>query len=100
MTDESAEFETGELLSAIGKVQIPEPRVLEDAREVLWSAIASEMLGIGPAGEQAIVTGGSAGADEDHRKAVRRRQTERSRDDRRMSMGGGDPGQLGVKYPV
>jgi len=100
MSDESAEFETGELLSAIGKVQMPEPRVLEDAREVLWSAIASDMLGIGPAGEQVTVTGGSAGGDEDHRRTVRRRQTERSRDDRRMSMGGGDPGQLGVKYPV
>ncbi len=74
MSDESAGLETGELLSAIGKVRMPEPRVLEDAREVLWSAIASEMLGIGPSGEQATVTGGSAGGDEDHRRTVRRRQ--------------------------
>ena len=74
MSDQSAEFEVGEVLRAIGKVQLPEPRVLDNAREVLWSAIASEMLGIGPSGEQATVTGGSAGRDEDHRRTVRRRQ--------------------------
>jgi hypothetical protein len=78
MSDKSAGFETGELLRAIGKVQMPEPRVLEDAREVLWSAIASEMLGIGPAGEQ-------------NDRTTRRRQTDRSPDERKMSTGGEDP---------
>jgi hypothetical protein len=87
MSDELAEWETGGLLRALGEVRRPEPRVLEDAREVLWSAVASEMLGVGPSGEQATVTG----ADEDRRRTVRRRQTERSPDNRRMSMGGGDP---------
>lgn len=94
MSGEPPESETGELLSAIGKVRMPEPRVLEDAREVLWSAIASEMLGIGPSGEQATVTARSTAAGEDHRRTVRRRQPERPRNDRRMSAGGGDPGQL------
>jgi hypothetical protein len=91
MSDESAEFGTGELLSAIGKVRLPEPRALEDAREVLWSAIAREMLDTGSAGEQVTMTGESTGREEDHRGTARRRQTERSKDKRRMSMGEGDP---------
>jgi DNA-directed RNA polymerase specialized sigma24 family protein len=36
---------------AAGQVPIPEPRVLQEAREALWSAIASEMLGMGSARE-------------------------------------------------
>lgn len=52
MTDNPAELRASELLAAMGAVQPPEPRVLENAREVLWSAVASEMLGTGPAGEQ------------------------------------------------
>lgn len=91
MSDEPAGLESGELLSAIGRVPTPEPRVLEDARDVLWSAIASEMLSTGACGEQATVTGGSTGGEEDRRRTARRRQAERSRDDRRRSMGGGDP---------
>lgn len=78
MSDQSAEFEVGEVLRAIGKVQLPEPRVLDNAREVLWSAIASEMLGIGPAGEK-------------HHTITRRHQTGRAPGERRMSMGGGEP---------
>ncbi len=92
MNDEPAGPETGELLSAIGKVAMPEPRVLDDAREVLWSAIAGEMLGTGPSGgpaKQAAVARGPAGGQEDRRRAVRRRQTERSPDDRRSTGGGG-----------
>jgi hypothetical protein len=92
MSDESAEFEANQLLRTIGKVQVPEPSVLEDAREVLWSAVADEMLGARPAGEQATVTGGSAGREEERRKRTRRRQAGRSGGERRMSMGGGgDP---------
>jgi hypothetical protein len=91
MSDEPAEFGAGELLSAIGKVPMPEPRVLEGAREVLWAAIAGEMLGIGSAGEQATMARGSAGRGEDHRGKARRRQADRTRNEGRMSMGGGDP---------
>lgn len=49
MSDDMAEFEADRLLRAIGQVQLPAPRVLEAAREALWSAIASEMLGTAPA---------------------------------------------------
>jgi hypothetical protein len=87
MSDNSAEFE---LLRAIGRVRRPAPRVLEDAREALWSAVASAMLDIGPAGEQTTTVGRSAGRYGDHRPA--RHQPDRSRSDRRMSTGGADPG--------
>jgi hypothetical protein len=86
MSDKSAEFDAGELLRAIGEVRMPAPRVLEDARAVLWSAVASETLGMGR----------PAGREEQHR-ATRRRQTDRSQDGRKMSMGGGDPGS--GQYP-
>ena len=90
MSDESAKFGARDLLRALGTVRMPEPRVLDDARDVLWSAIADEMLGIGAAGEQATATGGPASGEEDHRRTARRRQTDLSRGERRMSMGGGD----------
>ena len=87
MSDNSAEFE---LLRLIGQVRRPAPRVLEDAREALWSAVASAMLDIGPAGEQTTTTGRSPGRQEDHRTA-RRHQPDRSQNERRMSTGGTDP---------
>jgi hypothetical protein len=87
MSDNSAEFE---LLRAIGQVRRPAPRVLEDAREALWSAVASAMLDIGPAGEETI-PGRSAGRQEDHRQA-RRHQPDRPQNERRMSTGRADPG--------
>jgi hypothetical protein len=77
MSDESAKSGAGDLLHALGKVPMPEPRVLDDAREVLWSAIADEMLGIGAASGH-------------HRRKARRRQTDLPGGERRMSMGGGD----------
>jgi hypothetical protein len=87
VTSEPAEFEADELLRIIGEVRVPEPSVLQNAREVLWSAIAAEMLGTGPAGEQARLTGGSAGQAEEHRSTTRRRQTGESGGERRLSMG-------------
>jgi hypothetical protein len=87
MSDNSAKFE---LLRAIGQVRRPAPRVLDDAREALWSAVASAMLDIGPAGEQTTTVGRSAGRQEDHRPA-RRHQPDRSRSESRMSTGGADP---------
>jgi hypothetical protein len=86
MSDNSAEFE---LLRAIGQVRRPAPRVLEDAREALWSAVASAMLSIRPVGEQTTTAGGSTGR-EFGRRAARRPQPDGSQDGRRMSMGGGD----------
>jgi Beta-lactamase len=79
------------VLRVIGQVRRPAPRVLEDAREALWSAVASAMLGIGPAGEQTTTTGRSPGRQEDHRTA-RRHEPDCSQNDRRMSSGGADPG--------
>jgi hypothetical protein len=88
MSDNSAEFE---LLRAIGQVRRPAPRGLEDAREALWSAVASAMLDIGPASEQTPTVGTSAGKQEDHRLAPPH-QPDRSQNQRRMSTGGADPG--------
>jgi hypothetical protein len=73
MSDKPEEFVAGELLRALGKVAMPEQRVLEDAREALWSAIAGEMLGIGP-----------------ERDRVKRRPAN-PQDRRKMSQGGGGP---------
>jgi hypothetical protein len=39
-----------ELLRALGQVEPPVPAALEAAREVLWSAVAAEMLAADPAG--------------------------------------------------
>lgn len=91
MSDKPEKSDASELLRAMGKVPMPEQRVLKDAREVLWSAIASEMLGIGLARDRATATGGSAGREEDHHRTTRRRQTNQSQDQRKMSMGGGGP---------
>jgi hypothetical protein len=87
MTDEPAACQAGEVLRAIGKVQVPAPRVLEKARELLWSAVAGEMLGMDDAGGQPTATRGSTGRAE---RTPQRRQTDRPHDERKMSMGGGD----------
>jgi hypothetical protein len=88
MNDDSGELE---LLRVIGRVRRPAPRVLEDAREALWSAVASAMLDIGAAGEQTTTVRRSAGRQEDHPTA-RRHQPDGSQNERRMSSGGADPG--------
>ena len=56
MTQESPE---SDLLGALGHVDPPPPGVLDAAREVLWSAVAQEMLATGPASGQ--VTGAASG---------------------------------------
>jgi len=45
-----ADPELDELLRALGPAEPPGPGALEAAREVLWSAVAGEMLAVGPAG--------------------------------------------------
>lgn len=72
MTDNPAELQASELLAAMGTVQPPEPRVLEDAREVLWSAVASEMLGTGPAGQQ--TTAAPASGQRQHQSPTTRQR--------------------------
>ncbi|HSZ38829.1 MAG TPA: hypothetical protein VK817_02610 [Trebonia sp.] len=62
--------EADELLREAGEVPPPEPRVLDGAREALWSVIAGEMLG------------------QDNRGPARRRQADRPQDGRGKSVGG------------
>ena len=59
MTPESAE---PDLLAALGHVDPPPPGVLDAAREVLWSAVAQEMLATGPASGHAADVGRSESA--------------------------------------
>jgi hypothetical protein len=87
MSDEPGEFEGSELLRAAGRVRKPEPRVLAGAREALWSAIASEMLGTGPGGEQTA----AAGREREPGRTARRRQAGRPQGEREVPAGGGDP---------
>jgi hypothetical protein len=56
-----AEPDTAGQLRALGEVRAPAPGVLQAAREVLWSAVAEETLGAGPAGE----SGGTTAATTD-----------------------------------
>jgi hypothetical protein len=84
MTDDPADLRASDLLAAMGTVQPPEPRILEHAREVLWSAVASEMLGTGPAGEQ--TTAGQASDHKQHDLTTRQYLTDRSPDEGTTSM--------------
>jgi hypothetical protein len=90
MSNEPSQPTATELLAPLAKIPMPEPRVLDHAREVLWSEIAEEMLGTGAAGEQAATTTKPARGEQRHQGPTRRRQTQAPRDERRMSMGGGD----------
>ena len=44
MNLDSQDSEVPDVLSAVGQVNPPASQVLENARDVLWSAIAEEML--------------------------------------------------------
>jgi hypothetical protein len=48
--EDMAEPDDEGLLRELGRVEPPAAAVLEAAREALWSAVAGEMLGTGPAG--------------------------------------------------
>jgi hypothetical protein len=63
VTQESPE---SDLLAALGRVDPPPPAVLDAAREVLWSAVAQEMLATDPASGHVTGTGRSESAP-DHR---------------------------------
>ena len=86
MRGESADAVTSEVLRAIGATRPPEPGVLADAREALWSMIASEMLGAGS--ESAASRGAAAG--EGGRATTRRREAGRTPDEHKRALGGGD----------
>jgi hypothetical protein len=63
VTQESPE---PDLLGALGHVDPPPPGVLDAAREVLWSAVAQEMLASGPASGQVTGSGRSEPAPDRH----------------------------------
>jgi hypothetical protein len=86
MSEEPGEFTGSELLRAAGRVRKPEPRVLAGAREALWSAIASELLGTGQASERPAVAGRETGPGDG-----RRRQAGPPQGSREVPAGGGDP---------
>jgi hypothetical protein len=67
------DMENAGLLRALGRVEPPVPDALDAAREVLWAAMAGEMLGAGPAGDAGRT--GAAGTDRS-REGIRRRRTE------------------------
>jgi hypothetical protein len=72
--------EYSDLLSALGRVEPPSPDALAAAREVLWAAVAGEMLGTAPAG------------DADARDADRRGRASQRRRDDPGPLHRGDPG--------
>lgn len=58
MNPDAADLQIAELLSAVGNVSPPSSAVLQRARELLWTAVAEEMLSTsdprtGPAGYKA-----------------------------------------------
>ncbi len=71
MTPDGPELEA---LGQVGQVDPPDPAVLDAARELLWAAVAAEML--------------SAGEPESHRKTEREAEGPRQAEQRRP----GDPG--------
>ena len=71
MTEDWADPEGTALLRALGQAEPPAPGVLEAAREVLWSAVAAEMLAAGPAGEAGRA--GAAGTDRSREDGRRHR---------------------------
>lgn len=68
-----ADLQIAELLSAAGRVGPPASRALEDAREVLWSAVAQEMLFAGE------VAAGESEGEADQPQQAARQQPDRSR---------------------
>lgn len=81
MSNKPIQLQTAQLLQAIGTVQAPAQRVLQTAREALWSAVASEMLDLGATGKPA--TAETQGRDS---ATARRRQASRPRNERKMSI--------------
>jgi hypothetical protein len=81
---ESAEPDVVALLDALGQVRAPDQRVLEQARDVLWSAVAGEL--IRPVGEGTSSEPGRE--DEADRRMARLRQAAQSQDEHKWTIGG------------
>lgn len=71
MTEDMAEPENAGLLEVLGQVELPASSILEAAREVLWSAVAEEMLSTGAAGDAGRTR--ARGTDRSQQIARRRR---------------------------
>jgi hypothetical protein len=71
VTEDRAERESAELLAVIGQVEPPDPSALQNAREVLWSAVADDMLSAGAAGGAERMR--ARGTDRSEQPARRRR---------------------------
>ncbi len=100
MTPDHAELpeEIGQALGRLGRVTPPDPGVLDTAREILWAAVAAEMLPdeVGGAG-QASRPGGSrrvAQREADQRQADQRQPDQRQPDQpgQASRLRPGDPG--------
>jgi hypothetical protein len=70
---EGRELEGSELLVVIGQVSPPTPDALQDAREVLWAALAQEMLAAGAAADAARTGARETGRPQ---QIARRRRTD------------------------
>ena len=72
MTQDHAELpeEIGQALGRLGRVAPPDPRVLDAAREILWAAVAAEMLPDEAAG--AVGQVGEAGLPSGSRRVAKR----------------------------
>jgi hypothetical protein len=79
--------EIGQALGRLGRVAPPDPAVLDAAREVLWAAVAAEMLPgavAGGAGQMSETGRSRRGARrETDRRETDRRETDRRETDRR-----------------
>ena len=96
MTQDHSELpeEIGQALGRLGRVAPPDPGVLDAAREVLWAAVAAEMLPEEAAG--AAGQAGEAGEREaGEREAGEREAGERETGERET----GQPGQAGQLRP-
>ncbi len=71
-------------LGRLGRVAPPAHDVLDAAREVLWAAVAQEMLSAGEAAGQAGETGSRRAAQrqKDQRRAAQRKKDQRQKDQR------------------
>ena len=81
MTEDKAERENAALLGLIGQVEPPAPGVLQDAREALWSVVATQMLSAGAAADAEGMTAGEAGSAQARRTDPSGRPSRRRRTD-------------------
>ena len=85
MNPDGEDLDTTELLSVIGQVEPPSSDALENAREVLWSAVTEEMLSANDAAAGAA----EQVADQPQETARQRQQNSSRQTERRRNAGPG-----------